>query len=108
LFPAVCCDMFGRKYATTNYGLLYTAKGAATLLIDGLNRVQAATGNWELIFALMIGADWLAAILALAVLRPLRRKQHEAARMPDEPEADAPRSASINVSPSPAASSESG
>src|SRR6202043_3581347 len=27
LFPAVCGDLFGRKYATTNYALLYTAKG---------------------------------------------------------------------------------
>src|SRR5947208_1390024 len=27
LFPAVCGDLFGRKFATANYGLLYTAKG---------------------------------------------------------------------------------
>jgi OFA family oxalate/formate antiporter-like MFS transporter len=29
LFPATCTDIYGRKYATTNYGLLYTAKGTA-------------------------------------------------------------------------------
>ena len=33
LFPALCGDLFGRKYATTNYGLLYTAKGTAVLLV---------------------------------------------------------------------------
>ncbi len=27
LFPATCTDIYGRKFATTNYGMLYTAKG---------------------------------------------------------------------------------
>ena len=31
LFPATCTDIYGRKFATTNYGLLYTAKGTAAL-----------------------------------------------------------------------------
>jgi OFA family oxalate/formate antiporter-like MFS transporter len=75
LFPAVCGDMFGRKFATTNYGLLYTAKGAATILITFANRLQASTGSWELVFAIMIAADWIAALLAVAVLRPLRLRQ---------------------------------
>jgi OFA family oxalate/formate antiporter-like MFS transporter len=74
LFPAVSGDMFGRRFATTNYALLYTAKGAATLLIAVCNRVHAATGSWELIFAVMIAADFIAALLALFVLRPLRRR----------------------------------
>ncbi|HEX7284559.1 MAG TPA: oxalate/formate MFS antiporter [Candidatus Angelobacter sp.] len=33
LFPALCGDFFGRKYATANYGYLYTAKGSASVLI---------------------------------------------------------------------------
>lgn len=33
LFPALCGDFFGRKYATANYGFLYTAKGTASVLI---------------------------------------------------------------------------
>src|SRR5262249_29407001 len=33
LFPATCTDIYGRKFATTNYGLLYTAKGTAALLV---------------------------------------------------------------------------
>jgi OFA family oxalate/formate antiporter-like MFS transporter len=86
LFPAVSGDMFGRKYATTNYGLLYTAKGAATILISFCNRLQAATGSWELVFGIMIAADWLAAVLALAVLRPIRLRQHAAAVQEDRKE----------------------
>src|SRR5262249_12847432 len=74
LFPAVSGDMFGRKFATTNYGLLYTAKGAASLLVALCNRLQAETGSWTLVFALMIAADWTAALLALFVLPRVRRQ----------------------------------
>jgi OFA family oxalate/formate antiporter-like MFS transporter len=75
LFPAVSGDMFGRKFATTNYAWLYTAKGAAALLVALCNRLQAETGDWTPVFILMIAADWLAALLALCVLRPLRRRE---------------------------------
>jgi MFS transporter, OFA family, oxalate/formate antiporter len=74
LFPAVVGDMFGRKYAATNYAMLYTAKGAASILILGCNRLQAETESWVPVFVLLVLFDWLAAILALAVLRPLRRR----------------------------------
>ena len=73
LFPAVSGDMFGRKFATTNYGLLYTAKGAASLLVALCNRLHAATGSWTTVFVLMIAADWTAALLALLVLPRVRR-----------------------------------
>jgi OFA family oxalate/formate antiporter-like MFS transporter len=33
LFPATVGDYFGRKYATTNYGFLYTAKGTASVFL---------------------------------------------------------------------------
>src|SRR6185436_9526121 len=72
LFPAVSGDMFGRKFATTNYSLLYTAKGTAALLVDLL--VSTQTGSWVPIFTMMIAADWIAALLALLVLRPLRTR----------------------------------
>jgi OFA family oxalate/formate antiporter-like MFS transporter len=74
LFPAVSGDLFGRKFATTNYSLLYTAKGAATILVSLCNRVQAGTGSWFVVFAAMIAFDWLAATLAIFVLRPWRRR----------------------------------
>ncbi len=75
LFPAVCGDMFGRKFATTNYALLYTAKGAASLIILGCNRLQAVTESWGPVFILMIAFDWIAALLALFVLAPLRSRR---------------------------------
>jgi len=33
LMPATVGDFFGRKYATTNYGYLYTAKGTASVFV---------------------------------------------------------------------------
>lgn len=92
LFPAVSGDMFGRKFATTNYSLLYTAKGAAGFLVALCNRVQAETGSWEYVFAAMIAFDWLAALLALFALRPLRTwmaRQESKAVVKIEPEPEA-------------------
>src|SRR5262245_29078746 len=74
LFPAVSGDMFGGKFATTNYGLLYTAKGAASLLVILCYLLRTQTGSWAPAFAVMIAADWTAALLALFVLRPLRAR----------------------------------
>jgi hypothetical protein len=74
LFPAVSGDMFGRKYATTNYSWLYTAKGAAGILVALCNRLQEEANSWDPVFVVMIAFDWFAAILALAVLRPMRRR----------------------------------
>jgi OFA family oxalate/formate antiporter-like MFS transporter len=45
IFPATTRDHFGQKFATTNYGMLYTAKGTAALLIPFASIVTAATGN---------------------------------------------------------------
>src|SRR5881409_766400 len=72
LFPATCGDLFGRKFATTNYGLLYTAKGTASLLVPLGNVLRAATGSWMPIFVAAIALDWIGALLAFFVLKPLR------------------------------------
>jgi OFA family oxalate/formate antiporter-like MFS transporter len=74
LFPAVSGDLFGRKYATTNYALLYTAKGTAALLVPLGSVLRDATGSWLPIFALAVAFDWLTALLAMFVLRPMRRR----------------------------------
>src|SRR6476660_2442897 len=42
LFPATCTDIYGRKFATTNYGMLYTAKGTASLLVPLANVLTTA------------------------------------------------------------------
>jgi MFS transporter, OFA family, oxalate/formate antiporter len=71
LFPAIAGDLFGRRYATTNYGLLYTAKGTASLLVPLGSWLKAATGTWMPIFIVAIVFDVTAAVLALFVLKPL-------------------------------------
>jgi OFA family oxalate/formate antiporter-like MFS transporter len=75
LFPALMGDMFGRKYATTNYGLLYTAKGTATLLVPLGSYLHAVTGSWWPIFVVVVVCDWTAALAAVGLLRPLRRSE---------------------------------
>jgi len=72
LFPSICTDCFGPKYATTNAGLLYTAKGTAGLLVPIASLLVAETGNWHLVFLIAAAMNALAAVLALALLRPMR------------------------------------
>ena len=74
LFPATCGDLFGRKFATTNYGLLYTAKGTASLLVPIGSLIAGSRGNWYPVFMLAIAFDWIGALLALFVLKPLRKR----------------------------------
>jgi OFA family oxalate/formate antiporter-like MFS transporter len=71
LFPATCADTFGSKYASANAGLLYTAKGTAALLVP-LTSLLAATGGWRTVFMAASASNFLAAAMALFVLKPLR------------------------------------
>ena len=74
LFPSTCTDTFGAKFATTNAGLLYTAKGTAALLVPYSNQIQKLTGSWDMVFIIAAAANILAAVLAIAVLKPWRAK----------------------------------
>lgn len=74
LFPAVCTDIFGRRFATINYGLLYTAKGVAALLVPIGSYVTAVTGSWNAIFEVIIAFNVVTALLAVFALKPLRRQ----------------------------------
>jgi len=71
LTPATCADAFGPQYATTNAGMLYTAKGTAALLVP-LANLMSAGGNWHLVLAMGAIANGAAALAALLVLRPMR------------------------------------
>jgi OFA family oxalate/formate antiporter-like MFS transporter len=77
LFPATCGDTYGPKFAATNAGLLYTAKGTAALLVPLTSVVTAATGSWHAVFMLASGMAAVAALLALFVLKPMRRAYAE-------------------------------
>ena len=72
LFPATCTDLYGRKFATTNYGMLYTAKGTASLLVPLANVLTAVTGSWTAVFLVAAALNIVAAFMALLVLRPMR------------------------------------
>jgi OFA family oxalate/formate antiporter-like MFS transporter len=72
LFPSTCTDVYGAKYATANAGLLYTAKGTASLLVPLANVLAAASGDWRAVFLVAALMNAAAAIMALAVLKPLR------------------------------------
>jgi OFA family oxalate/formate antiporter-like MFS transporter len=72
LFPATCTDIYGRKFATTNYGLLYTAKGTAALLVPLANVLTTKTGSWHAVFIVAAALNIVAAVMALWVLKPMR------------------------------------
>jgi OFA family oxalate/formate antiporter-like MFS transporter len=74
LFPSTCTDTFGSKFATTNAGLLYTAKGTAALLVPYTNQIQKLTGSWDMVFIIAAVFNILAAVLAIAVLKPWRAR----------------------------------
>jgi MFS transporter, OFA family, oxalate/formate antiporter len=81
LFPSTCTDVYGSKFATTNAGLLYTAKGTASLLVPFAN-VLSAGGNWHTVFVVAAIMNGIAAVMALAVLKPMRVADQRAVTAP--------------------------
>ena len=74
LFPATNTDLYGKKFATTNYGMLYTAKGTAALLVPFANVLTNATGSWHAVFYVAAILNIIAAVMALVVLKPMRQR----------------------------------
>lgn len=75
LFPSITGDLYGSKWATTNYGIVYTAKGLATLFAaPGAAWLFEKTGSWTKVFWAMIICDVIAAFMALLWLKPLAAK----------------------------------
>src|SRR5437588_7027957 len=72
LFPATCTDLYGKKFATANYGMLYTAKGTTALLVPLANVLKSANGGWHAVFYVAAILNIIAAAMALVVLKPLR------------------------------------
>ncbi|MER2268954.1 oxalate/formate MFS antiporter [Methylobacterium oxalidis] len=73
LFPATCGDTFGSKYAATNAGLLYTAKGTAALIVPYTSVITTMTGDWKAVFLAAAALNILAALMAVFVLKPMRQ-----------------------------------
>ena len=52
--------------------MLHTAKGFAAILVPLSDTLVRATGDWQMVFAIAVAANAVAAVLAIAVLRPMR------------------------------------
>ena len=72
LFPATAADTFGTKNAAGNAGLLYTAKGTASIFVPISSMITDATGGWEAVFFVGCGLNAAAALMAWFVLKPMR------------------------------------
>jgi oxalate/formate antiporter len=73
LFPSTLTDTFGTKHATTNYGCLYMAQGVGSILGGPIAAwLHDSTGSWIPVFAVIITMDFTTAVLAIAVLKPMR------------------------------------
>jgi MFS transporter, OFA family, oxalate/formate antiporter len=75
LFPSTLTDTFGTKHATANYGCLYIAQGIGSVLGGPVAALlHDATGSWIPVFAVIITMDFATAVLAIGVLKPMRRR----------------------------------
>jgi MFS transporter, OFA family, oxalate/formate antiporter len=78
LFPAMCTDLFGQKYATTNLSCLYTSKGAAGFLVPLGSLLVARTHEWGSVLLLAALFNVVAVLLVLLVLWPAEARHHAA------------------------------
>jgi OFA family oxalate/formate antiporter-like MFS transporter len=75
LFPAVSGDYFGSKHATSNYAVLYTAKGVASIIGGWVAaKLYQQTGDWSIEFYGSAAMALIAAGIALG-LRASRQKE---------------------------------
>jgi OFA family oxalate/formate antiporter-like MFS transporter len=76
LFPATSADYFGTRYATSNYAVLYTAKGVAAIIGPWMGTlVYEQSGSWAMGFYGSALMALIAAVMAVglrASLAPAR------------------------------------
>jgi OFA family oxalate/formate antiporter-like MFS transporter len=77
IFPALVADTFGAKNAAANAGMMYTAKGTASLLVP-LSAYIATKGDWDTVFLFAAAISIIAALAAKFILQPMRARQIEA------------------------------
>ncbi|MGF6267075.1 OFA family oxalate/formate antiporter-like MFS transporter [Paraburkholderia youngii] len=74
LFPSTLTDTFGTRHATENYGWLYISQGIGSILGGPLAALMHQhAGSWLPVFGTAITLDIVTALLAIAVLKPMRR-----------------------------------
>jgi OFA family oxalate/formate antiporter-like MFS transporter len=75
IFPSITADLFGRKWATTNYGLVYTSKGTASIFAAPVAAyIMFKANSWVPIFYVAVACDVIAALMALFALKPLAKR----------------------------------
>jgi MFS transporter, OFA family, oxalate/formate antiporter len=78
IFPAICADIYGRRYASANAGLLYTGKGVASLFVPLSSVIAASAVGWDGVFMVTATMNIVAALLAVFVLKPMRARASHA------------------------------
>ncbi len=75
LFPSIVGDLYGKSWCTTNYGIVYTAKGVASIFAGPVAALASVkTGSWVQVFWVMIACDLTAAAMAYFWLKPVAAK----------------------------------
>jgi OFA family oxalate/formate antiporter-like MFS transporter len=70
LFPAMVGDLWGRRHAATNYGLMYTAKGVASIWAGPVAAYMfEVQKGWSTVFYIAAIANFIAAAMAILVLK---------------------------------------
>ena len=81
LFPAVLADMFGARHSATNYSILYSTKGVASIIAGGLAaQLFEKTGTWNVAFYGSAALALCAALSAIGLrMMPLPKKHADQA-----------------------------
>ena len=71
LFPSIVGDYYGTRHATSNYGVMYSAKGVASIIGGGLSAMlYERFGTWSAAFYGSATLALLAAVAAFAIRPP--------------------------------------
>ena len=85
LFPSAVADYFGTRHATSNYSVLYTAKGVASIIGAWFGALlYEQTGTWSVGFVGSAAMALAAACLALRLRGSVRRSRGLAMPVPAE------------------------
>jgi OFA family oxalate/formate antiporter-like MFS transporter len=74
LFPSTTADYFGTRHATSNYAVLYTAKGVASIIGGWFGAfLFDRTGSWSVGFYGSAAMAFVAAVMAFGLRHSVRR-----------------------------------
>lgn len=75
IFPSLCTDTFGEKFASINYGFLFASAGIGSILGGPVAAyLREKNGSWDIVFYIIICLEITTAILAFTYLKTEREK----------------------------------